>query len=495
MFDIILDCYTDEPSGLGAPPYLSVHSRYLSGVLTLLNREYYYLTIDDIRILNGESVSFGDTNGLNKRTINTTMNCQNSERLLQDACHIYVVYGCFVKYNYVSCDPPSIEELESMLINFKNKTVLFYCLGSDNIPKNLSESLASKFGEVYYGNTYNYFIDFDHPFKANYNDLAKIAPLSAKILKQIKRPIIIELESMSGCNHKPGCTFCIECQRNNPLDFRLEKDIIQETIALYSEGARYFRIGRQPNFYAYGLRHDIHSLLSGIRINCPNIEMLHIDNVNPVDVVKDIDSRTTKAISKYCTSGNIAPFGIESFDKKIRKDCNLNGSIDDILNATRILNLLGTYRTPGELPRFLPGYNLIYGLDGQSENTLQYNLEYLSEILKNNWLVRRTFVRKLTSPFGTTLDKYLHSEKDYQYWCNQIEQSFSIPMLKKIYPEDTVINGVRVEMVTELGSILRAFGTCAERIIIPGKYLELDTITDVRIIGYINHRSLQGVLQ
>ena len=32
-YDVIIDCYTDEPSGLGVPPYLSVHSRYIAGVL------------------------------------------------------------------------------------------------------------------------------------------------------------------------------------------------------------------------------------------------------------------------------------------------------------------------------------------------------------------------------------------------------------------------------------------------------------------------------
>ena len=26
-YDVIVDCYTDEPSGLGVPPFLSVHSR------------------------------------------------------------------------------------------------------------------------------------------------------------------------------------------------------------------------------------------------------------------------------------------------------------------------------------------------------------------------------------------------------------------------------------------------------------------------------------
>lgn len=495
MFDIIIDCYTDEPSGLGAPPYLSVHSRYLAGVLTMVNREYYYLTIDDLRILNGESIFLGGTNTLNKRVINATKNCKNSEKLLCDASHIYIVYGCFVKYSYVSCEPPSIKELESKLASYRDKTVLFYCLGTQDISDDLSSFLASKFSEVYYGSTYNYFIDYDHPFKPNYNDLAKIAPLSAGILEQMKRPVIVEIESMSGCNHKPGCTFCIECQRNNPLDFRLEIDIIQETVALYSKGARYFRIGRQPNFYAYGLRRDIYRLLSGIRTNCPDIKMLHIDNVNPVDVVKDIEFKTTSAIIKYCTSGNIAPFGIESFDKKVREGCNLNGSIEEILNATQILNALGAHRTTGELPYFLPGYNFIYGLDGQNENTLEYNLEYLSLVLKNDWLVRRTFVRKLTSPFGAALDKAVCSNKEYQYWCNQIEQSFSIPMLQKIYPIGMVLKNLRVEMVTEFGSVLRAFGTCAERILIPGKYLKLDTITDVKITGYINHRSLQGVLQ
>lgn len=32
-YDVIVDCYTDEPSGLGVPPFLSVHSRYIAGAL------------------------------------------------------------------------------------------------------------------------------------------------------------------------------------------------------------------------------------------------------------------------------------------------------------------------------------------------------------------------------------------------------------------------------------------------------------------------------
>ena len=42
----ILDCYTDEPSGLGVPPYLGTYPRYLLG----LYPNSLYLTIDDLRL-------------------------------------------------------------------------------------------------------------------------------------------------------------------------------------------------------------------------------------------------------------------------------------------------------------------------------------------------------------------------------------------------------------------------------------------------------------
>lgn len=493
MFDVILDCYTDEPSGLGAPPYLSVHSRYLAGALRLTNNEYYYITIDDLRFSQGEPYRFDDTGSLNKRVINTTINCNNTRALLQSAKRIFIVFGCFVKYEYVSCEPPKIDEVVRLLSCYSGKKVLFYCLGINDMPAGLSIQLSSQFNEVYYGNTYNYVIDYSNPFEMNYGELSEIASSSSTMLEQLTRPVIIELESMNGCNHKPGCTFCIECQRNGLLQFRQETDIIKETSALYAQGVRHFRIGRQPNFYAYEIKHSTEKLLSMIRSSCPDLEMLHIDNVNPRDVVQDKNSSITKAIVQYCTSGNIAPFGIESFDVEVRNRCNLNGTIDNILSATQILNTYGNLHNDGELPLFLPGYNFIYGLNGQNENTLRLNLKYLSMVFENNLLVRRTFVRKLTSPFGTTLDTSEHSKSEFSNWCEQIENQFSLPMLKRVYPIDSTLRNVRVEMVTEDGSILRKLGTCSERILIPNN-LGLDRVVDIRVIGYINHRTIKGEL-
>ena len=45
----ILDCYTDEPAGLGVPPYLGTYPRYIAGYL---NEDVHYLTIDDLRLFN-----------------------------------------------------------------------------------------------------------------------------------------------------------------------------------------------------------------------------------------------------------------------------------------------------------------------------------------------------------------------------------------------------------------------------------------------------------
>ena len=44
----ILDCYTDEPAGLGVPPFIGVWPRYAAGSY---DQEPTYLTIDDLRLV------------------------------------------------------------------------------------------------------------------------------------------------------------------------------------------------------------------------------------------------------------------------------------------------------------------------------------------------------------------------------------------------------------------------------------------------------------
>ena len=497
-YDVILDCYTDEPSGLGVPPYLSVHSRYIAGALKENNIKYYYLNIDDLRYAAGER-DYEDS--YNKRVINRTKNYDKVEDILSNASNIYVVMGCFVKYEYVSAEPPTFKEVEDLLNKFSNEQnnkVLFYSLGGneltrENVRKTVPKNL---FSEIVFGNTYNYFIgETGNRFKPNYDRLKSIAVASSSVIEQLRRPLVIEIETATGCNRKPGCTFCIEGMRGLPLQFRSQEDIVEEMKSLYNKGALYFRLGRQPNFYAYMdcSPQKIEELFKNIWINCPNIKTLHIDNVSPHNVNTPEGIKITEIVAKYTTSGNITPFGVESFDPVIRKKCNLNGSIDDIHKSIDIINKYGKARGKNGIPKLLPGINIIYGLDGQSEKTLDHNLVNFKKILESDNYVRRVFVRKLTSPYGEQFDNYTDEEvKQFNNWSKTIEKEFIIPMLEKVFPIGLEIDELRMEMYKNGDSILRQMGTCPIRVVVKDKELKLDNFYKIKVIGYIGNRTIIG---
>ncbi|MEM4412605.1 MAG: radical SAM protein, partial [Thermofilum sp.] len=54
---VIVDGYTDEPAGLGVPPYIDIYPRYIAGAVWYADRtaKVLYFTIDSIR---GDYFSF-----------------------------------------------------------------------------------------------------------------------------------------------------------------------------------------------------------------------------------------------------------------------------------------------------------------------------------------------------------------------------------------------------------------------------------------------------
>lgn len=490
--DLIIDCYTDEPSGLGAPPYLSVHSRYLAGALKSKGRSYQYITIDDLRYINGEKDKNNDS--LNKRVINRVAD-EKAQDYLDESKNIYVVMGCFVNYNYLSCEPPSFKELNELLYKYIDKEItLMYALGSTIIPEDDIRRMLPPglFKTVVMGNFYNYILTGAiNDFRPHYDKLRDIAVASADILGKLKRPLIMEIESATGCNRKPGCKFCIESLRGLPNTSRNVEDIANEMKALYDANARYFRIGRQPNFYSYQNTNPraVERLLKTIRSNCPDLKTFHIDNASPHSVNTPEGVQISELIAEYCTSGNIAPFGVESFDLKIRGLNNLNGSIEDIINSIKIINRVGSQRDSEGTRRFLPGLNFIYGLDGQSVKTIEENLMRLEDILQN-YYIRRVFVRNLTSPHGEIFGE--QKVDGFDDFNHQIVEKFSIPMLKKVYPQGILLKNMRVEMKENGDAILRQMGTCAERVRIKNVELNLDDFYTIRVKDYINERTMEG---
>ena len=75
---------------------------------------------------------------------------------------------------------------------------------------------------------------------------------------------------------------------------------------------------------------------------------------------------------------------------------------------------------------------------------------------------------------------------------NEIEEKFTIPMLKKVFPIDLVITELRMEMYKDGNSILRQMATCPVRVVIKNKKLKLDEFYKIRVIGYEGNRTLIG---
>lgn len=497
-YDVILDCYTDEPSGLGVPPYLGVHQRYIAGSLSLQGRHFYYLTIDDVRYAHGEVQDLlADSN---VRIRNLTVNCERAAEILNNAERILVVSGAFVDYAYVSARPPTFDEIEKLISSLQSEKILFFALGIDSqqAKRKLPHLL---FDKVVFGHSYNYLIlNQTSSFDANYDLLSKISIRCAELLHQIPYPVIAEIETSSGCARKPGCSFCIENLRSLPLVSRNIESITAEITHLYSEGVTHFRLGRQPSFYSYmGSDPDaVENLLNSIRTLCPNLELLHIDNVNPEEVVSRAGRSITKHISEYCTSGNIAAFGVESFDPEVREINNLNGTVDQIHEAIEVINEYGSKRGSKGLPKYLPGINLIYNLPSQTKETFNFNIQNLSLILKNGNLTRRLFIRICTSAMGVTLNSQNGEHQEDQeltQWRKIIKDDFEIPMLKKIAPIGNILRDVRAEAWDNEGTLMRQLATCPVRIFIPEEKIRLDSFHDIVVKDYLDNRTVIGRIE
>jgi len=498
---VVLDCYTDEPSGYGVRPYLGTHQLHLSQALAFLGLDHYYLTIDDLRYcsrgINGNS---GKTD---ISTLNRTRNCDKALSILHQAKIIFIVMGCFVDYTYFSAVPPKSDEVYTYLKNTAARKILFYVLGTaDGIAPDYTNSrLSNLLDRVEYGNAYRFVVENGSSVgsldlvEPNYDLLDKISSCIPPIIYQLRYPIIAEIETGSGCN-TASCSFCIECVRPLRPTYRAPSSIVRQVKVLYEAGVRHFRLGRQPNFYHYQNQDTIQTerLLSGIRETCPQIETLHVDNANILSVISRQGVEITKLIVRYCSSGNIAPLGIESFDPRVRNAIRKPGTAEQALRAIEVINEYGQAKGEDGFPMLLPGINLIYGLPGQTSATHEINCDYLGKILANGWQTRRLFYRKMTRPTGISFSNGPSSSQEYRECFSDIIESYVLPMQSRVYPPGTVLRNFR-EVVWQSGdSYLRTLGTCSIRVVIKEKKLEPYAFHDVRVIRNLGYRLLEGEL-
>ena len=269
--------------------------------------------------------------------------------------------------------------------------------------------------------------------------------------------------------------------------------MIKEIKTFYDAGARHFRLGKQADFYAADQPIE---MLKEIRKLCPEIETLHIDNVNPNSVISKSGEEITKAIVEYCTPGNVAALGIESFDEKVIKANLLNTAPETALKAIKIINTYGAARGEKGLPKFLPGINLIFGLLEENKETHQKNMEALQKILDEKLLIRRINIRQVAILPGTYLEKHggnkflRKNNKYYWKWRNEIRQKIDFEMLKRLVPKGTVLHNVYTEMYDGKTTFCRQYGTYPLIIGIKGR-LPLKKKISVKVVDHML-RSIVG---
>ena len=477
--DTILDCYTDEPAGLGVPPYLGTYPRYIAGFLGEVN----YITIDDLRFFKRHNLETKKTQKTNIYIYNLTKNIKNIKEVLEKTTRLIVVLGVHTPGKYLSAVPGTLKEVIPLVSELKCEKIL-------TGPAVFGTQLE---GGKFFEKADLRVFDKIEKFDFSYNDIEEYSVKGASLIKQIPDLRVIEIETGHGCDIGK-CSFCTEPLKHK-LEFRESEDIAAEIKAFYKLGCRYFRLGKQSCFYTYPKADE---LLKKIREECHGIEALHIDNVNPLKVANDEDNKITKAIVKYCTAGNIAAFGVESFDEEVVKENCLNCKPEIAYEAVKILNKFGADRGENGMPKFLPGINLLFGLKGENKRTNGKNMFWLKKIIFDNLLLRRINIRQVSIFEGTPLykecgNKFLRKNKRYYWkWRNEVRQNIDFPMLKRIVPAGTILKEVRMEVYDGNTTFGRQIGTYPLIVGVKGR-LELGKFYDVEVKGHML-RSVVGTV-
>ncbi|MGC9050286.1 radical SAM protein [Pyrobaculum sp.] len=498
----IVDGYTDEPAGLGVPPYLDVYARYVAGAADLAEVDaVHYFTVDQLR---------------------ADWPAHLSQLSRYDL--VVVIAGVTTPGKYLGGTPIALDEL----LDIGRVEGLVKVLGGP----------VAKFGYGIAGGSvavppykfrryYDYVVSGDvdlvvyrilkdgvekaHPSE-RHEDFKLVdifATRGAKIAQQHPnhgRNLIVEIETYRSCPRyvSGGCSFCTTVAYG-PVATRPIEGVVREVEALYKAGVVHFRLGRQADFYTY-MAHDvgrddfprpnpaaIEKLLVGIRSAAPGLKTLHIDNVNPGTVArwKTESIEITKLLVSYGTPGNVAAMGIETADPRVVKINNLKVGPEEALEAIEIFTRYGSVRGHNGMPYLLAGVNFIAGLPGETRETYRLNVEFLSKILERNLLVRRVNIRQLlifpSSRLWPEARKLTARLREHKMWFRQfkkwVREVFDKEMLRRIVPRGTVLREVYTEVYYHGGTYARQVGSYPLLVYIPTR-VELGRYIDVVVVDH-----------
>lgn len=519
MKAFIVDGYVDEPACLGVPPYLSPYPRYIAGALRergLSESDIHYLTIDALR-----------------------ENTLGAGELIGKADLVVIIAGMTVPGKYLRASPISPGEIEAIFraahgakviggpirLGFSNEggkaakgTESGINLGDSVLAKMDIEAfvydLFEERGISGNGSSGSFSIrlkdpeSIDHRFRTT-SEIGRWGSEGAFLIRQ--HPdypyCMCELETYRGCGRQVHCSFCTE-PFYGASDYRPVEDVVSEVSALYSHGARYFRIGRQPDLFSYHgadaggpvpkpVPEVLERLYKGIRNSAPELSVLHMDNANPITLATypEESEQILKTILKYHTSGDVAAFGMETADPGVVAANSLKATSEEVFEAIKLVNRLGAARGANGLPEILPGINFVHGLMGETKKTFQMNYNFLQKVLDSGLLLRRINIRQVMAFPGTPMygrdEAAKKHKKIFLDYKEQVRKNIDLPMLRRVVPEGTVLRDVMCEVRSKEITFGRQIGSYPLLVGIPS-LLPLRKFTDITVTGH-GMRSITGI--
>ena len=481
----ILDCYTDEPAGLGVPPFVGVWPRYVAG---LYEREPTYLTIDDLRWIRylehvPDAIIDPPVGRTHIEALNHTHSPEEIHWILQNTGQLVIIAGVQTPGKYLSARPGTLREANKLLTSFDLRKVLTgpVLTAGTQVRGGVRPRLAQ--AEDY---------EQLRPFAfESYDELQPFALRGARLIGQMPnmRNRIVEIETGRGCPREEGCSFCTEPLKHT-VEWREAEHIVEEVRTLTDLGVRAFRLGKQSCIYSYesGDPARMETLLSSLSVLEPAV--LHLDNANPAMV----DQRRTELFVKYLTPGSTAAMGIESFDPEVTQANNLNCTFETAFEAIRTINRIGGFRGDNGCHTLLPGINILLGLAAETPETLDRNFAALKQILDEGLLVRRINIRQVVPFPGTALYEQAgqtslwKNRRHYRAWIDKVRREIDVPMLERLFPLGTVLKDLCSEVHNGNTTFMRQIGSYPILVAVPQR-LALGERFDVRITGYMR-RSL-----
>ena len=469
----LIDGYIDDPAALGVPPYISPMIRSIAGAALDAGADRVeYVSIDMIR----------------------------KGRRIPDAAVTVVLSGNTVPGKYLRTMPMSLKELAEITPKLK---------GWRMISGSAADSKEAQ--------AFDFIIKKD-PAASLYDGISgkevleryrtleewnRWMLLGADIVTQHQDfpvPLIAEIESYRGCHRyrSGGCSYCIEPLKGKPL-MRSPEDILAEAGRLRELGIRNIRIGGQTCIVSYGSEDEsetprpnppaVRRLFEGL--SAMGFDTIHVDNANPavISSYPEESEEILRIIADNCTDGNVLALGMESADPFVITENNLNSTSEQVMDAVRLINRIGSERGEKGMPKLLPGINIICGLDGETASTYDMDMDILKRICDEGLMIRRINIRQVLPvrrDFEVKVD-----QRRFKRFKEDVRESIDRVMLERIVPYGTVLKDVYLELNDGNVTFGRQIGSYPLLVGIPYK-TETERFVDVYITEW-GFRSITGI--